>query len=185
MVANEGRTRRGMPALAMAGLAVLMAGCVVPAPSTPPGATVVRAEPRPGVTAPVARGETSLIVRAGPASAPGQEMTGVACRAETPYSTVSFTTPAQILMPDLGAAAPSVTVRCSAKTATGPVSGTAVAMPEAPWSNGLGGWPAVGISVGTGSAQGVGVGVGWAGGSTGAASGTPAIRYRDLRVPLS
>lgn len=181
-----GKRRAGAGAtLAILPTALLLAGCVVPAPTTPPGATVVRAEARPGVAMPPARGETSLVVRAAPASALGQDLAGVACRAETPYSTASFTTPAQILMPDLGSAAPSVTVTCNAQTPTGKLSGTAIASPEAPWSNGLGGWPAVGISVGTGNAQGVGVGVGWSGGSAGTSSGTPAIRYRDLRVPLS
>jgi len=52
------------------------------------------------------------------------------------------------------------------------------------WNRGMGGWPAVGISVGTGDLSGVGVGLGWYGGGAGVSSGEPAVRYRDLLVPL-
>ena len=57
-------------------------------------------------------------------------------------------------------------------------------MPEAVWSRGVGGWPAVGISVGTGSNNGVGVGLGWYGGGAGVSTGEPVVRYPDVRVPL-
>jgi hypothetical protein len=59
-----------------------------------------------------------------------------------------------------------------------------VAVPEAAWSGGVGGWPAVGISVGTGDLSGVGLGLGWYGGGVGAGSGVPVTRYRDLRIEL-
>lgn len=158
----------------------LIAGCVAPSGPAPEGVATVRAVARPDVAAPVAVGETSLLVRAVPASASGQELRGAACQAESSYFTAAFASPARILMPDFGEAAPIVTVTCR----SGEASGTAAAMPERAWSGGLGGWPAVGISVGTGSVEGVGVGVGWYGGSAGATSGAPVVRYRDLRVPV-
>jgi hypothetical protein len=162
------------------GALFVVAGCVAPAGPAPEGVASVRAEPRPGVAAPAARGETALLVRAVPAGAGGQELRGAACRAESAYFTADFQSPAQVLMPDFGEAAPVVTVTCR----SGAASGTAAAAPERAWSGGLGGWPAVGISVGTGDVEGVGVGLGWYGGSVGGTSGTPVVRYRELRVPV-
>jgi hypothetical protein len=49
-----------------------------------------------------------------------------------------------------------VVVSCT----TGAASGTASAQPQAAWAGGMGGWPAVGVSVGTGKAGGGGVGFG-------------------------
>jgi len=160
--------------------AALAAACVAPVPADP-GISSVRADPRAGVTAPIARGESSLVVRAVPAGSLGQEIHGAACRAETDYFTAEFLSPARVLMPDLGETAPVVRVTCRA----GEAVGSADALPERAWSGGLGGWPAVGISVGTGDTSGVGVGLGWYGGSVGASGGSPVVRYRELRVPLS
>ena len=67
---------------------------------------------------------------------------------------------------------------------SGDLAGQAAASPQAAWSGGLGGWPAVGISVGTGRAEGVGVGMGWYGGGVGASSGVPVTRYPELRVEM-
>ena len=85
-----------------------------------------------------------------------------------------------VLFPDYGSQAPTVSVTCRA----GNLSGTAISVPEAVWSRGVGGWPAVGISVGTGSNNGVGVGLGWYGGGVGVSTGEPVVRYPDVRVPL-
>jgi hypothetical protein len=140
----------------------------------------VRVTPRPGVAAPVARGEAALVVRVVPAGVSGEELRGAACRAETQYFTADFASPARLLVPDYGASAPPVTVRCTSGTA----SGTATALPQAAWAGGMGGWPAVGISVGTGDVSGVGVGLGWYGGSVGAAGGVPVTTYPELRVAV-
>ena len=164
---------------AVLGLVLALSACVVPA-GPPAGVALVRAEPRAGATPPLARGETQLVVRAVSASAPGQEVTGAACRAESTYFAAEFVAPAAIRLPDYGAASPSVDVRCSA----GGALGVAVARPEAVWQRGFGGFPAVGVSVGTGTSSGVGVGVGWVGGGAGVSTGEPVIRYPDLRVPL-
>jgi hypothetical protein len=163
------------------GVLLVVAGCVAPAGSPPAGVPTMRAEARPGTALPAARGETQLVVRAVPAGAPGEQVQGAVCRAESPYFTADFASPATVLVPDYGSAAPPVTVTCRA----GEASGTAVAQPEAFWQRGLGGWPAVGISVGSGDWDGVGVGMGWYGGGYGASQGTPVIRYPELRVPLS
>jgi hypothetical protein len=167
----------------LAGLApvLLVAGCMAPAGPAPQGVASVRAEPRPGAVTPIARGEAALVVRAVPAGTSGQEIRGASCQAASDYFVADFQSPAQLLMPDFGEAAPVVTVTCRA----GDAAGTAVASPERAWSGGLGGWPAVGISVGTGDVQGVGVGLGWYGGSAGGTAGAPVVRYRELRVPLS
>jgi hypothetical protein len=162
------------------GVMLVLGGCVAPAGTPPTGVPAVRAEARPGVTLPAARGETQLVVRAVPAGATGQQLQGPACRAESPYFTADFAAPATVLFPDYGSAAPPVTVTCRA----GETSGSAVAQPEAYWQRGIGGWPAVGVSVGTGGWEGVGVGVGWYGGGYGASQGTPVIRYPELRVPM-
>jgi hypothetical protein len=159
------------------GAALALAACVSPE-AEPPGVETVRPVSRAGVAVPLAGGETAMLVRAVPAGAPGQELRGAACRAESTYFTAEFTAPARLLMPDYGATAPVVTVRCRADDA----QGSASAVPEAAWSGGMGGWPAVGVSVGTGDWDGVGVGVGWWGG--GAGTGTPTVRYRELRVPV-
>ncbi len=161
------------------GVAAGLAGCVSPG-SAPVGVATVRAEPKAGIVAPAASGETQLIVRAFAAGSPAEDLEGAACVAEAPWFHASFTTPARVLMPDYGASAPTVSVTCHAGTA----SGTAAALPVAAWSGGLGGWPALGISVGTGTSNGVGVGVGWYGGGAGGASGVPVTRYSDLRVEL-
>jgi hypothetical protein len=141
---------------------------------------MVRTEARPGVTLPLAGGEAQLVVRAVPAGVPNQELRGAACTASSPFFTAAFTSPAVVLMPDYGTSAPPVSVTCR----SGTMSGTAVAQPEALWQRGMGGWPAVGISVGTGNVSGVGVGVGWAGGGVGTQGGQPVVRYPELRVPL-
>lgn len=179
MEASRSRCAACRSVPAAAALLALAAGCSPTQP--PPNAATVPVTPRPGVAAPAAQGETQLFVRAVPAGSTRQEYPGASCRAETAYFTADFTAPARLLIPDFGTAAPPVSVTCRAGSATG----TATAAPEAAWSGGLGGWPAVGVSVGTGTAGGVGVGVGWWGGGAGTTSGVPVTRYNELRVPLS
>ena len=60
--------------------AVGVAGCVAPG-AAPPGVDTVRAERKAGVAAPLASGETQLVVRTVPAGAPaGQELRGAPLR---------------------------------------------------------------------------------------------------------
>jgi hypothetical protein len=160
------------------GLLLVLAGCATQG-ALPPGMATVRAEPR-AADLPLARGETRLVVRTVDAAAPGTEIPGASCRAESRYFTADFASPAVLLFADYGASAPTVSVTCQSGTR----SGTAVSAPEAVWNRGAGGWPAVGISVGTGSNNGVGVGMGWYGGGAGASTGEPVVRYPDVRVPL-
>jgi hypothetical protein len=161
-------------------LALALTGCVV-TPASAPGLETVAVTPKPRVQAPLARGETALVVRAIPAGDPGTELRGATCVADAPYFSASFTAPARLLIPDYGSAAPTVTVTCRA----GNASGTLAAQPSEAWSGGLGGWPAIGVSVGTGTGGGTGVGIGWYGGGVGASSGSTVVRYPELRVPLS
>lgn len=162
---------------AVLGALLALGACAVPG-GAPAGLASIRAEPRAGAEPPLARGETQLVVRAVAEGVPTQELVGASCRADSAYFTASFVAPAVVRLPDYGDRAPSITVRCS----DGTRSGTAVARPEAVWQRGFGGFPVVGVAVGTGG-PGVGVGVGWQGGGTGA--GVPAIRYPELRVPLA
>ena len=138
--------------------AVGVAGCVAPA-AAPPGVETVRAERKAGVAgaARAAARPSSWCGRCRPARPPGRSSGAPRCVADSPYFRAEFASPARILLPDFGAAAPAVTVTCRSGTA----SGTAVAAPQAAWQGGLGGWPAVGVSVGTGDDSGVGVGFGW------------------------
>jgi hypothetical protein len=161
---------------------LLVAGCVAPGPG-PANVEAVRAVPRQSAAtaAPLATGESQLTIRAVSRDDPGQEYVGATCIAETPWSRTEVTAPVLLLMPDYGAASPNVTVTCR----SGKLTGTAVAVPEAAWSGGLAGWPAVGVSVGTGNSGGVGVGFGWWGGGAGTQSGVPVTRYHELRVPLA
>ena len=170
---------RALAVIAAMGVAGGVAGCVAPG-AAPPGVETVRVDRKAGVAAPLASGETQLVVRAVPAGAPaGQELRGAQCLAEAPYFRAEFASPARILLPDYGSEAPAVTVTCRSGTATG----TAVAEPQAAWQGGLGGWPAVGVSVGTGTDSGVGVGFGWwGGGGVGASGGVPVVRYPELRI---
>lgn len=161
------------------GLLLIVAGCATPGPA-PAGLATVRAAPRAAADVPLARGEARLVVRTVSAAAPAEEIAGASCRAESRFFTATFTSPAVVLFPDYGTGAPPVSVTCRA----GAQSGTAVSAPEAVWSRGAGGWPAVGISVGTGDVSGVGVGLGWYGGGTGGTVGEPVVRYPDVRVPL-
>jgi hypothetical protein len=162
---------------AVLGALLALGACAVPVGS-PAGLASVRAEPLAASGPPLARGETQLVVRAVAEGAPGQELAGASCRADSAYFTAAFVAPAVVRLPDYGDRAPSITVRCS----DGTRSGSAVARPEAVWQRGFGGFPVVGVAVGTGGA-GVGMGVGWQGGGAGAAA--PAIRYPELRVPLA
>ena len=99
-----------MRTLALAAV-IGVAGCAVPG-SAPPGVETVRAERRADVPAPLARGETQLVVRAVPAGAAGQELTGAACVASSAYFRAEFASPARILVPDFGAESPPMTVTC-------------------------------------------------------------------------
>ena len=162
------------------GAVIGMAGCVAPG-AAPPGVDTVSATRTAGVPAPLASGETQIIVRAVPAAAPGQELRGAQCVAEAPWFRAEFVSPARVLVPDFGSQAPAINVTCRAGTG----SGSAVAQPQAAWSGGMGCWPAVGISVGTGSNSGVGVGLGWwGGGGAGASGGVPVVTYPEVRVVI-
>jgi len=151
------------------------AGCAPVGPTS--GLPSVATSAKPGVAAPLAQGETALIVRTVAGSDPAREIAGAACVADSAYFSASFTAPARVLLPDFGANSPVVTVTCRMDSA----SGSLAARPTA-WS-GRGGLPAVGVSVGTGGH--VGLGVGWYGGSTSTGPAGAAARYPELQVPLT
>lgn len=160
------------------GLLIGLAGCA--GGVTDSSLPAIRPGPVAGATLPPAQGEAEIVVRAVSASAPGQEIAGADCTASSAYFTASFAPPARLLVPDFGAAAPTVTVACKA----GSAAGSALVAPEAVWSGGVGGVPSIGISVGTGNRSGVGVGLGWWGGGVGANAGVPVTRYPAVRIPL-
>lgn len=162
------------------GLLTGLAACAAGGTGSDASLPAVRPGPVKGATLPPAQGEAEIVVRAVQASAPGQDIAGASCTATSPYFAATFAPPARLLVPDLGAAAPTVTVTCEA----GSARGSALVAPQAAWSGGAGGWPAVGISVGTGNRSGVGVGLGWWGGGVGATAGVPVTRYPAVRIPL-
>ena len=163
------------------GLLLMVGACS--ATGTPPaGVNTVRAVPRQTATR-----RRSRAAKPSSSSAPcrpripPRRSPAPAVSPSRPWSRVEFTSPAAVLLPDFGADSPNVTVTCRA----GKQSGSGVAPPVAAWSGGAGGWPAVGISVGTGDVSGVGVGLGWwGGGGAGAGSGVAVTRYGELRIPL-
>jgi hypothetical protein len=157
----------------------LVSGCTEAGPGAPPEAPV-RVAPTRDATWPPARGETEMVVRAVTPAAQRaqQEIAGARCTAASPLYAAEFTAPARVLLPDFGSASPPVTVTCRA----GDAEGSAQSRPELRGTGGFYGWPAVGISVGTGDFDGVGLGMGWYGGGTGWSSGDAAVRYPSLRV---
>jgi hypothetical protein len=176
---SGGRLVRILTLMAALTAAGGVAACVAPG-SAPTGVQTVSATRTAALQAPLASGETQIVVRAVASGAPDQELSGALCVAEAPWFRAEFASPARVLVPDFGAQAPAVAVTCRSGTA----SGSAVAQPQAAWSGGLGGWPAVGISVGTGTNSGVGLGLGWYGGSAGGSRGVPVVTYPELRVVI-
>ena len=162
-------------------LAVTLTAACAPT-GTPLPEEPVRVAPTRGADWPAARGETALVVRAVSRDARGaqRELVGARCTAASPLYSAEFAVPARVLLPDFGPASPAVTVACRA----GAAQGRAESRPELAGTGGFYGWPAVGISVGTGDVSGVGVGLGWYGGGAGWGSGTAAMRYPALRVVL-
>lgn len=166
------------PVAALLPAALALCACAVSQPQLPADAETVRAAARPGAELAAARGETDLIVRSFRA-ADAAQLAGASCRVETPNVTAEVTSPARVLMPYYGENTPAATVTCELAGMTGRTE----ALAETGWSRGAGGWPAVGVSVGTGGYNdGVGVGLGWYGGSYNA--GEPSYRYAPADVYL-
>ena len=123
------------------------------------------------------------MVRAVAADAPGREIPGAVCDAVSPYFVSRFPAPARLLIPVYGSQTPAVTVTCEG----GGASGRATVAPQASYSGGGFGGPAVGISVGTGGGwngwdgDGVGLGLSWWGGGGG--YGQPVVSYPAPSVP--
>ena len=166
---------------AMQGLAgLVLAGCAVNS-AAPPGATTVAAVARSGVAAPLAQGETQLVVRTVPAGdaaagAPRRRLPGrdglVHGRLREPGAA------ADARLRGLGAGR-------DGDLPVGRADRQGAASPQAAWSGGLGGWPAVGISVGTGSADGRRRRLGLVRRRRSAPpSGVPVTRYPELRVEM-
>ena len=103
---------------------------------------------------------TQLVVRAVAADAPGRDIPGAICDAVSPYFASRFAAPARLLIPEYGSQTPAVTATCEG----GGASGRATVAPQASYSGGGFGGPAVGISVGTGGGggtAGTGTGSAW------------------------
>jgi hypothetical protein len=166
--------------LAPLALVLGLAACAAPETAPPPPA--VQAATRPGVVVPPAQGVTPLVARTSVIEGGVAREVAARCDLTSPYATARFTTPATVSLPDLGSATPPVTVRC----AQGGLTGTAQAQPALRVSEtGMSGWPAIGVSVGTGSWGGTGVSVGgfWNGGSGDGGSWTRVV-YPDLLIAL-
>jgi hypothetical protein len=177
------RSRRGLAAAPA--LCLLLGACAAGAPATPPP-PLVQGASRPGVAQPPARGVTPLVVRTATVSGDAAtDVAGATCELSSPYTQGRFASPASVAVPDFGAATPPVTVTC----VSGSLRGSAVAQPATRVADtGMSGWPAIGVSVGTGGGWGGGGGTAvslggfWNGGS-GDGNWTQVV-YPDLLVTL-
>lgn len=156
-----------------------IAGCAAPGGGASVSPGVVPAEITAGADLPPAQGETRTVVRTfSETGGQSREVSGATCTAVTPYSRATFAAPARIGLPDLGAQSPAVRVTC----AQGALAGTIDVLPaRRPAQGGLGGWPAVGLSVNSGGGVSVGVGGWWNAGRTAA---SPRTVYPEIRVLL-
>lgn len=159
-------------------LVLLVSGCVAATGGV--GLPEVVARAAPGTEPVAARGTTALAVRSVAPEPDGGtvEVAGAECSAVSGPFRAELTTPARLVLPDLGEASAPVTVNCRLGSARGAMRSD----PQFGWSGGMGGWPAIGVSVGTGGYDGVGVGMGWYGGGVG--TGRDITRYPDMRVVL-
>lgn len=171
---------RPLPLLAAAAAVALLAGCAAQSPTAT--APLVTSQVRPKAAIPPAWGVTQLGVRAALAST--LQEVAADCSLESPYSTARFTTPARVSVPDLGPETPVLRIACS----DGTHRGTAQAQATLRSTNGgLGGWPAVGVSVGTGGGYGgTGVSLGgfWGGGWGTSGPSVQQAVYPDVQVLL-
>lgn len=159
---------------------LLLAACAANEAETPPP-PMTQGSVRSDTVMPPARGVTTIVVRtAGEGTTTGPA--GATCDLSSPYTTARFTAPATVTVPDLGTATPPVRVSCAA----GGLSGAAEAQPAMRMADtGMSGWPAIGVSVGTGTggaSTGVSVGGFWNGG-WGGDTWTKVV-YPDLLVTL-
>ena len=155
-----------------------LAGCVEQTGFA--SAPAVASQVRPDAALPPAFGistvaDTALVPEGGVA----REVAGATCELTTPYSTASFTAPATVSVPDLGAQTPVARVRC----VSGGQSGVVDARAELRQLGGYGPWPAIGVSVGTGGYSGVSIGGLWSGGGNASANALRAV-YPDVQVMM-
>lgn len=159
---------------------LLAAGCSGAADLPAP---VVRPEVRPGLMLPPARAETEVELRTFVTEAGLiREVAGARCRLDSDAFTAAFTSPARLALPDLGQAAPVLAIVCT----DGTRSGSADLRATLRGGRASGGWPAVGVSVGTGGRDvGVSIGALWGGQGWGAREPLLARAvYPDVRIEL-
>lgn len=157
-----------------------LAGCAAqtlqgtPAPLAP-------SQMRRDVAAPAAWGITQVEVRAFASSGGvASEVNGASCDLASPYSTAKFVAPATISVPDFGPATPPLRINCT----QGGQKGTLDVFPQLRATNGAAGWPAIGISVGTGGYSGVSVGGFWTGGMNTMGPAVQQAIYPDARIMM-
>lgn len=160
-------------ATAIATLLGLVA-CAPAAPEAPP-APLVRAEIAPDAALSAA-GEARIPVRA--VSRSGAPV-AADCVAEGAGFRAAFAAPADVAVPSFGSASGPVTVRCAADG----LSGARVAQPVVRRTNGVAGWPAVGVGVSSGGGSYVSVGGFW-GGGWGSGPQAFAVSYPAVEVAL-
>ncbi len=156
-----------------------LAGCVEQTGFADP--PLVTSQIRSEASMPPAFGISTVAVRALVTEAGAtREVAGAACELTSPYSTASFAAPATVSVPDLGNQTPVVRVRCAEGGRAGVVEARAELRPL---GGNTGGWPMIGVSVGTGGYSGVSVGGLWTGGGTASANAWRAV-YPDVQVMM-
>jgi hypothetical protein len=163
--------------------AIALAGCAatggLPLPEAP-----VQAVPAEGLGLPQVQAGTTVTARA---FGPEGEIAGARCRLFSRYFAAEFASPARVVVPDLGRAAPVVQVDC----ATGTLRGEASVGPDFRGSGGwgYGGGTTIGVGVATGGDVSVGLGTywspwGWGGGWGPGPYGPVRVRYPEVRVQM-
>ena len=145
-------------------------------------APLVPSQLREGAGMPPAWGVTQVAVRAYVTEVGAtREASGAACELASPYSTASFTAPATVSVPDLGPQTPVLRISCSDGARRG-VADVQAALRST--NGGLAGWPAIGVSVGTGGYSGVSVGGFWGGGWGTSGPNVQQAVYPDAQVMM-
>jgi hypothetical protein len=130
---------------------------------------------------PAASGEANLVVRS--VAAGGgmtREVAGADCRLASTLYSAEFTTPARLLVPSFGLQSPELRIDCAASEGRG----AALVRPYFRRTNGLGGWPAIGVSASSGGDVGVSLGGWWNGGWGWDNPRTLVVEYPSVQVRL-
>lgn len=163
----------------LAVVALVVAGCATQ--NAQPPAPLVPSQVKASTVMPPAWGITDVRVSAAVTEAGTLREVSADCTLDSPYSSARFRAPARVSVPDLGPQTPVLRIGCSDGTRRGSAEARAALRST---NGGLGGWPTVGVSVGTGGYSGVSVGGFWGGGFGTTGPNVQQAVYPDVQVVL-